>query len=146
MHTHSSESLWRVYFNRNHNDRFSHSSAATFAISLFSPELLACYVPHSLEPQPERHPCSLEHCSGDNGYFVLTSCTTNQRRSHLPALTSMTYRADKPGGQTKPPKIRDTGYLCRESFVKFFHSASIIYSANWIWVTMAHEPTLSLGQ
>ncbi len=195
LHAHSPEPFWLVYFNSNHNYRFSTSSPAAFAISLFSPnksliyfyistkpltsrphhgaahlmqptprclittqakntlktqcispELLTCYVPHSLKPQPERLPCSLEYCSGDNGCFVLTSFTTNQPRSHLPALTSMTYRTDKPFGPTKSPKIVDTGLFCREPFLEFLQSSRIIYAANWIWITMAHQPTVTLGQ
>jgi hypothetical protein len=56
----------------------------------------------------------LEYCSGDNGYFVLTSCTTNQPCSHLPALTSTTYWTHKPFGPTKPPKIIDTSFFRRK--------------------------------
>ena len=93
-----------------------------------------------------RLPCPLKYCTGDDGYFVLASGTTNQSRSHLPALTPTTYWADKPFRPAKPLEILDTGCFCWKPFIKLLQSSRIIYSANWIGILMAHEPTITLSQ
>ena len=90
-------------------------------------------------------PCSLKYYTGDDGYFVLASCTTNQSRSHMPALTSITYWTDKNFRPPKPLKVIDTSFFSRKPFVKLLQSSRIICSANWIGIMMAHQPTLTLS-
>ena len=118
----------------------------TLKTQCITPKFLTCYIPHRLKPQLEGFPCSLEYRAGNNGYFVLASCTTDQSSVCMPALSSMAYRTDKTIRPTKPLKINDAGFLCKEPLVKLLQSSRIIYSANWKGIIIAHELTIALRQ
>lgn len=105
-------------------------------------ELLACYVPHRLEPSTKRLACALKDRTRGDRRLTMTRSAVHLLSRCEPRLTSTTRRTSKPFRPTQPKQELSTCSIRREPFVEFLERAWIVHAAGRSRLFVPHHNIL----